>query len=328
MKRINNLLEPASEMDNLRLAFWKASKGKRYAAQVMSFQDQLEDNLCLLRSQMMQGKVDVGHYHYFKVFDPKERMICASAFHEQVLHHALMNVCHPYFDRFQVFDSYASRPGKGLHAALDRASKFTKSGLWFLKLDIRKFFENVDHRVLKHQLEHLFKDYRLLHLFDQIIDSYCTSPGRGLPIGNLTSQYFANHYLSPLDHFIKEKLGVKFYVRYMDDLVFWDQDKDYLKRIFISVNEFVVHQLHATLKPPLFGKADQGLPFLGFLIFPYHIRLSQRSKTRFIKKIRKLEEAYHAGIWSENICHRKAQSLISYTKYAESAVLRKKVIYG
>ncbi len=105
MKRINNLLEPASEMDNLRLAFWKASKGKRYAAQVMSFQDQLEDNLCLLRSQMMQGKVDVGHYHYFKVFDPKERMICASAFHEQVLPHVLMNVCQPFYDRFHVFDN-------------------------------------------------------------------------------------------------------------------------------------------------------------------------------------------------------------------------------
>ena len=156
MKRINHLLEKAAAPDNLRLAFWKAKKGKNYSKGVLAYQADLEANLLRLRGQMLCGQVEVGDYHLFKVFDPKERLICAPAFREQVLHHALMNVCHEHFERVQVHDSYASRKGKGVHAALKRAEAYTKQYAWFLKLDVRKFFESIHHGVLKGQLRRLF----------------------------------------------------------------------------------------------------------------------------------------------------------------------------
>ena len=125
MKRANNLIEPIADPDNLRLAFWKASKGKRHTAEVLTYQANLEDNLLELRAQILRGSVEVGNYRYFKIFEPKERQICASAFREQVLHHALMNICHAYFERDLIFDSYASRKGKGVHAAIKRAELYS-----------------------------------------------------------------------------------------------------------------------------------------------------------------------------------------------------------
>ena len=179
--------------------------------------------MLLLRQQLLSGEVEVGDYSYFKIYDPKEREICASAFREQVLHHALMNICHQYFERYQIYDSYASRPDKGVHAALHRAKTYSQRQFWFLKLDVKQFFASIHHTVLKKQLQHLFKDYELLTIFAHIIDSYAASPNRGVPIGNLSSQYFANHYLAGLDHFIKEELRCKRYVRYMDDMVLWNE---------------------------------------------------------------------------------------------------------
>jgi RNA-directed DNA polymerase len=124
-----------------------------------------------------------------------------------------MNVCHPVFERFQIYDSYASRLGKGVYAAIDKARIFHEKHTWFLKLDVRKHFETIDHQILKNQLAKQFKETMLLQIFNQIIKDYQTQNGKGLPIGNLTSQYFANHYLAVADHFIKEKLKVKAYLR-------------------------------------------------------------------------------------------------------------------
>ena len=203
MKRVNFLIENVADIDNLRLAFWKARKGKSYSKQVETYRTNLDANLLLLRSQILWGYIEVGNYYYFKIFDPKERQICASAFSEQVLHHALMNVCHPYFERVHIADSYASRKGKGTYAAVERAKDYTHRYPFFLKLDVRKFFESLSHVVMKQQLDNLFKDQQVLSIFSKIIDSYEAHPERGVPIGNLTSQYFANHYLTGLDHFIK-----------------------------------------------------------------------------------------------------------------------------
>lgn len=224
-KRAKNLLTAVADPDNLRLAVWRAAKGKRHSRAVLGYAENLDRNLLQLREQILDGAVSVGQYQCFKVYEPKERNICAPAFAEQALHHALMNVCHPFFEQKQIFDSYASRKGKGTYAAIGRARIFSRSDGWFMKLDLQKFFDSIHHDVLNAQLATLFKDEQLLHIFAQIIAAYHTSPQRGLPIGNLTSQYFANHYLTGLDHFIKEKLRIKAYVRYMDDMVLWHRDK-------------------------------------------------------------------------------------------------------
>ena len=230
--------------------------------QVECYRLRLDENLLGLRENLLAGKVEVGDYRYFKIFDPKEREICASAFSEQVMHHALMNICHPVFERYQIFDSYASRPGKGVHAALKRARVFTRKNDWYLKMDVRKFFASIHHDVLKCQLYGLFKDHRLLHIFRQVVDSFHASPNRGLPIGNLSSQYFANHYLAGLDHFIKENLQCKAYVRYMDDMVLWHNDKGWLKNAAGTISGYVESQLKCKLKPVQLNKTKRGFALL------------------------------------------------------------------
>lgn len=324
MHRAKDLLSQVVDLDNLRLAFWKAGKGKRYAQEILAYQTDLDENLSLLRGQILGGSVSVGDYRYFKVFEPKERQICASAFREQVLHHALMNVCHPYFERSLIFDSYASRKGKGTYAAIERAKIYTNRYDFFLKLDVRKFFESIHHDVLKAQLSRLFKDYDVLGLLFQIIDSYEAYPERGLPIGNLTSQYFANHYLSSLDHFIKEDLGLKAYVRYMDDMVLWHDDKTLLKSMHKKIMDFIENELQCSLKAELLNYTSCGLPFLGYVIRPHHVSLTQHSKQRFIRKMDKVEYHYHLGIWSEAKCQRRALPLLAFIEHADSEGFRRK----
>lgn len=326
MRRANHLLLRIAEPDNLRLAFWKAAKGKRYAGNVLAYQRRLDQNLLLLREQILSGKVEVGKYRYFTIYEPKERRICAAAFDEQVLHHALMNVCHPYFERAQIYDSYASRKGKGVHKALARARAHTRKYPWFLKLDVRKFFDSVHHEVIRQQLRRLFKEERLLSIFFAILDSYNATPQRGVPIGNLTSQYFANHYLCGLDHFIHEQLRIQAYVRYMDDMVLWHGDKTTLKSARQAIAQYLEEKLLSELKPDQLNRCASGLPFLGYHIFPYHVRLLQQSKQRFLRKMRYLEYMHDEGLWSESECARHARSLVAFTEHADALGFRKKAL--
>lgn len=314
------------DMDNLRLAFWKAGKGKRHARSVLAYQEKLEENLRALQQQIRQGRVEVGDYRYFFVYEPKKREICASAFREQVLHHALMNVCHPYFERAQIHDSYASRKGKGTYAALGRAREYTRRYDWFLKLDVRKFYASIHHDVLKGQLALLFREEDLLIILYQIIDSYESSPDRGLPIGNLTSQYFANHYLSGLDHFIKEELRMKAYARYMDDMLLWSRDKQALQSARFAITDFVEKKLRCSLKPVQMNRTRLGLPFLGYRVHPHYVRLLQKSKVRFIRKMERICRYRVEGYWSEEDCQGKALPLIAFTQHADAGSFRKNVL--
>ena len=313
------------DYDNLLLAFWKASKGKRYATQVLQYQEALEENLRLLGHQISKGCIEVGDYRYFMVYEPKPRNICAAAFREQVLHHALLNVCHDSFERVQVYDSYASRKGKGCSAALKRSAAYCRRYAWFLKLDVKKFFDSIHHDVLKGQLQRLFREETVLQLFYAVIDSYAHSPQRGVPIGNLTSQYFANHYLSGLDHFIKDEKGVTAYVRYMDDMVLWSDDPGQLKRLRSQINAYTVGRLRCELKPALLNRVTSGLPFVGYRLFPNHIRLLQQSKQRFIKKAGRIHEKYISGEWTEAECQRHVLPLVAFTEHCDSLNFRKKV---
>lgn len=325
MKRTNHLLEKIADIDNLRLAFWKARKGKSYSDEVEAYRMNLDAHLLELTSQISSGLIDVGDYRFFKVFEPKERDICAPSFREQVLHHAMINLCHSTFEKAQIFDSYASRKGKGNFAALNKAAIFTNREKWFLKLDIRKFFASIEHEVLKAQLACLFKEWRILEIFDKIIDSYSATPDRGLPIGNLTSQYFANHYLTGLDHFIKENLGIKCYVRYMDDMVLWHQEKGALIAAYAEIKSYIETQLQCELKPAQLNHCNRGLPFLGYILYPYRISLNHNSRHRFIRKQQQVENSYNSGVWDETNCQRRILSLLAFTQHANSLAWRKKI---
>jgi RNA-directed DNA polymerase len=326
MKRANNLLPLIEDMDNLRLAFWKAGKGKRHAAAVLAYQENLEENLRELQRQIQAGSVAVGDYRYFLIHEPKEREICAGAFREQVLHHALMNVCHAYFDKKLIHDCYASRKGKGTYAALERAKDYTRKYSWYLKLDVRKFFASIHHDVLKGQLAAMFKEERLLRIFFQIIDSFEASPGRGVPIGNLTSQYFANHYLSGLDHYIKERLGIEAYVRYMDDMVLWHDDKMVLKAVDKVVTAYLENCLQLELKPIQLNSSEQGLPFLGYRLFAHYGRLLQKSKQRYIRKLNQTIESWHEYRLDDAGAAARILPLVAFTGHVQALHFRKGVL--
>lgn len=326
MKRARALIPEIACFDNLHLAFYKAKKGKEYKLPVIAYRKHLRANLADLRHQILTGKVDVGNYHYFTIYDPKQRQICAAAFKERVLHHALMNVCHPYFEKYQIFDSYATRIGKGTFKALDRAAYFQKQNKWCQKFDVRKFFDNILHHTLFNMLEHKFKDEVLLGIFGRIIDSYHTKPGGGVPIGNLTSQYFANHYLGLLDHFIKNKLQLRAYIRYMDDFIIWHNSKEILNRSGKTITAFLAEKLGLYLKTSTLNHASRGVAFLGYRVFPEKIYLATRSRKRYRQKLEKFVHLVKNEIWSQDQFQKHAMALNSFAFHANSYYFRKNVL--
>ena len=326
MKRAGNLIPHIADMDNLRLAFWKARKGKDGKAAVIAYRKELDQNLLQLRNQLLTGKVEVGHYHYFTIYDPKERVICAASFPERVLHHALMNGCQEVFENFQIYDSYATRKGKGTYAALHRAQNFQKKYRWYLKLDIRKYFDSIDQAILLQLLTKRFKDQRLLNIFEQIILSYEVQTGKGVPIGNLTSQYFANFYLAFADRFIKEQLKIPAYVRYMDDMVLWHSDKEVLLNAREQFTCFLEKKLQLALKIAQLNKSTQGLPFVGYRVFPNYTKLSLRSKKRFKTKMVTYAQYLEDGIWSQEDYQRHILPLLAFTQHASTMEYRKRIL--
>ncbi len=326
MKRAGHLIEKIADPENLQLAYHKAQKGKADKREVIEYGKRLQANLQNLQTQILAGEVETGNYRYFTIYDPKKRLICAAPFGQRVLHHALMNVCHRFFEKVQIFDSYASRIEKGTYAALEKAKRFNRQHKWFLKLDFRKYFDSLDHAVIKNQLRSLFKDSRLLNIFESIIDSYHASSNKGVPIGNLTSQYFANHYLASADHFVKEVLQIKAYVRYMDDSVLWHNSKEILMNAGLSLKQYSAAELQLILKPFCLNQNSHGLPFLGYLLYPDRTRLAQRSRARFIKKLRLYAENLISGVWTQKKYQEHVLPLIAFTQHADAGEFRKKII--
>ena len=325
MKRQGQLLEQIADLNNLYEAFYKAQKGKLSKPYVGAYRKKLEENLQILRHQMMSGAVETGNYHTFTIYDPKKRLICATPFPQRVLHHALMNICHAFFEKQQIASSFASRSGKGTYAALDKAREHNRHYRWFLKLDVRKYFESIDHTILKQQLRRLFKDKSLLLIFDKIVDSYSTAEHKSVPIGNLTSQYFANHYLSVADHDVQEVLRVPAYVRYMDDMVLWHHDKEELLATGYRFQEFIAKELLLELKPFCLNEPIKGLSFLGYLLFTERVRLAPRSKKRFVATSLLYDQHLQMGTWSQKEFANHAMPLVAFTEYANASEFRKNV---
>jgi len=325
MKRQGYLLEQIADMSNLELAYHKAQRGKGKSVQVQDYHRNLYDNLFGLRAQILSGDIQVGDYHFFTIYDPKKRQICAAPFAQRVLHHAVINVCYPFFERRQTSDSYASRIGKGTYAALEKARVCARRYPWYLKLDVRKYFDSINHGILRSQLCRMFKDARLLLLFDKIISSYEATTGVGVPIGNLTSQYFANHYLASADHYVKEVLRIPDYVRYMDDMVLWHTDKEQLLEIGHRYREYFEEQMALTLKPFCLNRSVKGLPFLGYLVYPDTTLLAQRSRKRYLQKIMRYQSFLENEVWTQSEFQRRVLPLTAFTLHANAKGFRTKI---
>ncbi len=327
MKRAGNLIHKIADFENLQLAFYKARKSKEAKQDVIDYRKNLNNNLLLLQKQILTTKVEVGNYYFFTIYDPKRRQICAASFPERVLHHAIMNVCHYVFEQQQIFDSYATRKNKGTYVALHRAECFQKNNKWFLKLDIRKYFDSIDHKILFTMLQRKFKDRNLLQIFKQIIESYQTKKGKGLPIGNLTSQYFANYYLSFADRYIQQELKISSYVRYMDDMVLWNNNKEKLLQTGKKIVKFLSVKLSLKLKTYTLNSNAHGLSFLGYRIFADKIKLNTRSKKRFIRRVKQYEYNLRNNLWTQQEYQKHILPLLAYIRYAETKELRKKTFF-
>ena len=302
MNRAGNLFEKICDIQNLHEAYYKASKNKRFTSGYINFRKDSETNLEKLRKSLVDGKYTHGQYRHFIITDPKQRLNSAASFPDRVIHHAIMNVLEPVFERQFIFHTYACRKEKGTHAAARYAFKCAGRSEFFLKLDVRKYFDSIDHTVLKQFLCRIIKDARCLELLFGVIDSYKIdfegdSVGRkkGLPIGNLTSQFFANFYLSALDHFILEKLKPEGYVRYMDDMVIFGDSVKNLKNIFDEVDHFCLEKLALFLKIPVFGKTFRGVPFLGWRITKDRIFLLSKTKRRMKNRLKEIQKSFERG---------------------------------
>lgn len=325
MKRAGDLISKISTIDNLYLAWTKTIRGKQDKPAVLRFRENFHENIRALSDDLREGTKTWGPYYCFTIHDPKERVIKVAPLEDRIAYHAIMNVCEPVFERQQIFDSYACRKGKGQFAALDRAKAFSRKSPFFLQLDVRKYFDSVPHEILKSKLGRLFKDRVLLRLFTRLIDSYETTPRNGIPIGSLTSQFFANMYLAYLDHFIQEELRCGRYVRYMDDLILWGEREE-LKDWYCQIEVFCRETLQISFKPFILNRCGHGVSFLGHRVFPGRLLINQRSKKRFSRKVREALEEFRAGYLTESEFLIKIETLISFISHADTEALRRRVL--
>ena len=284
MKRHGELFPQIIAFDNLLLAARKAFRGKRFKPKVAEYYFKLEPELLKLQEELVTESYQPRPYREFMVYEPKMRQIHAADFRDRVVHHAICNLVEPIFDRSMIFDTYACRQGKGTHAAVTRAQQFSRRYGFVLKCDVRKYFHSLDHEVLKAILARKLKDPKLLRLLDVIIDHPVPgqAPGRGIPIGNLTSQLFANLYLGQLDHFVKERLRIKGYLRYMDDSLVFGNDKPRLWLALADIREYLDQKLKLKFNDRAMRlvPVTEGVEFLGFRIYPGQVRLKSRNLNR------------------------------------------------
>jgi RNA-directed DNA polymerase len=334
------------DWNNLLLAHHKAARGKRGKEPAARFEYHLEDNLIALHDELRQKAYRPGPYDSFYIHEPKRRLISAAPFRDRVVHHALYNVIEPIFERSFVHDSYANRKGKGHHRALDRAQFFARRYRYVLPCDVRQFFPSIDHALLRRTLDRKLRDRDVLWLVDRILESgvgvlseeyslvyfpgddlWAANRHRGLPIGNLTSQFWANCFLSPFDHFVKRELGCPAYVRYVDDMLLFGDDKRQLWAWKGAIVErlarlrLTIHGARAQVRP-----TTEGLPFLGFVVYPHRRRLKRRNAVAYARRFRVLVGEYAAGRLSLKRLTASAQGWANHAQFGDTLGLRRDVL--
>jgi retron-type reverse transcriptase len=310
--------------DNLARAFHRAALGRRGRGDVEAFRAGLEDELSRLQAELTSGSVAVGRMRRFTIRDPKLRTIHAPCFRERVLHHAIIAQVGPVLDRSLVFDTYACREGKGTLAAVQRACQHARRHAWHAQIDIRAYFASIDHEVLLRLLRGKLKDHALRALLARIVGAYGTAPGKGLPIGALTSQHLANFYLGGADRVLLEACRVAGFVRYMDDLMWWTDDRTAARRALATVRDYLADELKLEVKLPVrIGRSRDGLPFCGFRILPDRVLLSRRRKERYIAIRQDRERACLDGRIGPDTLQAGYASALGLTVHAEATAWRR-----
>jgi RNA-directed DNA polymerase len=345
MKRHGYLYSKIISFENLLLATKKAQKGKRYRDNVLTFNFHLESELLQIQTELRCQTYQPQGYRTFQIQEPKPRLISAAPYRDRVVHHALCNIIAPLIEPSFIPDSYSNRIGYGTHKAIRRFTHFARSSQYVLQCDIQKYFPSIDHEVLKAILRQKLKCPQTLWLIDLIIDN--SNPQipvddyyaddelltpilrrRGLPIGNLTSQFFANVYLNNFDHYVKEQLKIKKYIRYVDDFAFFSSDLTELAQVRHSIENYLNSlclKIHP-IKSQTFA-TNQGANFLGFRIFPTHIRVRSNNLRLGKKRVRLLMQAVSLGQISALTAKLSIQSWFAHLAHADTWQLQT-AIYG
>lgn len=327
-----NLFSKIISKENL-LASWQEFKaGKKDKIDVQFFEHNLAENLIYLHNELKNKLYHHGNYTSFCIQDPKLRQISKASVRDRVVHHAIVRVLEPIFEKTFIFDSYSSRIGKGTHRAILRFKKFawklSKNNtkiVWVLKCDIKKYFDSVDHSILLSLIQRKISDADVLWLLKNIVNSFQkTSPKCGIPLGNLTSQLFSNVYLNPLDHFVKRTQKERYYIRYADDFVILSRDRGYLENIISTIRQYIVNILRLELHPDkvIIRKWSQGIDFLGYIVFPCYTILRTKTKKRMLREIRNNYQLLREGLMSRDKFKQSLHSYLGMLKHC-----RKHTIY-
>jgi len=353
-KSYTNLYPTIASFGNLYVAYHKAAKGKRGQAAAAAFEFDLERNLYRLEDELLDQSYRPGPYRSFYIRDPKRRLVSAAPFRDRVVHHALCNVITPIFERTFIGASYANRIGKGTHAALDHAQALARRYPYVLQCDLEQFFPSVDHALLRQVIARKIADPQALWLIDRILaggegvldevyqpvmfpgDDPSTGSGqgllalcrpRGLPIGNLTSQFWANVYLNELDQFVKRRLRCLAYLRYVDDFLLFAEHKRQLWAWKAAIVEHLaalrltLHQRESIVYP-----VSNGIPFLGFRVYPDHRRLKRRNGVAFARRLRVAHRAYQAGALTQDDLRRRIKGWIAHARHGDTWRLRRSLL--
>ncbi|MEA3413655.1 MAG: reverse transcriptase/maturase family protein [Pseudomonadota bacterium] len=348
MKRIGGLWPEVIRFENLYLAYRKARRGKVRSPAVARFTLDLEGELLTLQRELMYGDYRPGPYRLFTIYERKARHIAAAPFRDRVVHHAVMNVIEPPLDRRFIHDSYACRKGRGVHAAVDRYQAWSRRYPYVLKADVRQYFASVDHAILKAKLRRYLKDRELLALLDMIIDTAPVEVGEkdlhyfpgddlftpferptGIPIGNLTSQFFANLFLNEMDHFVKQALHARAYLRYVDDLVVLGKDKHWLHEVKAAIREHLERdRLRLHPRKAHVSHVARGIDLFGYHVFPTHRRPRSDNGHRFARRFRGWARAYRSGELDWDDFNPRVQSWIGHARHGETLGLREAIFGG
>jgi retron-type reverse transcriptase len=343
MKRYGNLWDWLVSWDNLLLAARKARRGKRDRAAVQRFEFDVERQLVAIQMELTVGTYRPGEFSTHWIMCPKPRLISAAPYRDRVVHHALMNILEPILDRHFHPHSYACRKDKGTHAAADRLQELFRRYRYFAQFDIRKYFPSINHEILKRMFRRLVKDKDTLRLMDMVVDgsnpqeAVCEyfdgddlfSPvtrRHGLPIGNLTSQWFANWYLTPLDHFVTSRLGLGGYVRYCDDFIICHDERDVLRHAAQEVRGFLagmrlrIHEGKLSIRP-----SRAGATFVGFRLWADHRLVRKANVREFRRRVRWMRQAYAAGVIDWDDIKPRLASWIGHARQANSERLLRRL---
>lgn len=324
MKRQLITLEEIADYNNLLLALHKAAKGKRHRQVVQDFMAQCDEKLSTLSADIMAEKLPYGRFNAFQIYDPKQRLIHAACFEDRVFHHAVMNLAGSRLEKAMIYHSYACRPQKGVHKAVRQVQYNLQRYAYFVKIDITAYFSHIDHDILLTLLKRCFKGKALMDQLQRIIHSCPDTEQKGLPIGSLTSQYFANYYLDGLDRFLASHQQVQANIRYMDDVLWWCDTKAQAKDVLSETVHYLQTERKLAVKATIQClPSHAGMTYCGFRIMQGIVRLSRRRKRAINQRRQFWEQQYLQGGISETQLQTAYAAVHAISQGTESLAWRK-----